>query len=130
MATLQKEAELQEVVQLVGYDALPEKEKAVLDVARMIREDFLQQSAFDEVDSYCSPMKQYGMLRTIMEMGRFQNEALERGATMEQLSTLPVRERISRMKEVKEEQVEAFFADLLKEIAGQMQSAGTQMAGA
>ncbi len=130
MATLQKEAELQEVVQLVGYDALPEKEKAVLDVARMIREDFLQQSAFDEVDSYCSPRKQYGMLRTIMEMGRFQNEALERGATMEQLSTLPVRERISRMKEVKEEQVEAFFADLLKEIAGQMQSAGTQMAGA
>ncbi len=130
MATLQKEAELQEVVQLVGYDALPEKEKAVLDVARMIREDFLQQSAFDEVDSYCSPKKQYGMLRAIMEMGRFQNEALERGATMEQLSTLPVRERISRMKEVKEEQVEVFFADLLKDIAGQMQSAGTQMVGA
>ena len=130
MAILQKEAELQEVVQLVGYDALPEKEKAVLDVARMIREDFLQQSAFDEVDSYCSPKKQYGMLRAIMEMGRFQNEALERGATMEQLSTLPVRERISRMKEVKEEQVEVFFADLLKDIAGQMQSAGTQMVGA
>lgn len=130
MATLQKEAELQEVVQLVGYDALPEKEKAVLDVARMIREDFLQQSAFDEVDSYCSPKKQFAMLRTIMEMGRYQNEALERGATMEQLSSLPVRERISRMKEVKEEQAEAFFAELLREIAGQMQSAGTQMVGA
>ncbi len=130
MATLQKEAELQEVVQLVGYDALPEKEKAVLDVARMIREDFLQQSAFDEVDSYCSPKKQYGMLKSIMEMGRLQNEALERGATMEQLSTLPVREKISRMKEVREEQTATYFSELLKEIAGELQSAGTQMVGA
>lgn len=130
MATLQKEAELQEVVQLVGYDALPEKEKAVLDVARMIREDFLQQSAFDEVDSYCSPSKQYGMLKAIMEMGRLQNEALERGASMDQLSSLPVREKISRMKEVKEDETKKFFEGLMKEIAVQLQSAGTEMVGA
>ncbi|MBX8643560.1 MAG: V-type ATP synthase subunit A, partial [Thermoplasmata archaeon] len=98
MAILQKEAELQEVVQLVGYDALPEKEKAILDVARMIREDFLQQSAFDEVDSYCSTAKQYGMLRAIIEMSRAQNVAIDRGVTMDKLSALPVRGRISRMK--------------------------------
>ncbi len=130
MAILQKEAELQEVVQLVGYDALPEKEKAVLDIARMIREDFLQQSAFDEVDSYCSPAKQFGMLNAIMEMGRLQNDALERGATMEQLSSLPVREKISRMKETKEEDVEKFFSGLLEEIREQLKTAGAEMVGA
>ena len=54
MNILQKESELQEVVQLVGYDALPDREKSVLDVAKIIREDYLQQSAFDDVDQFCS----------------------------------------------------------------------------
>ncbi|MEM3852079.1 MAG: V-type ATP synthase subunit A [Methanomassiliicoccales archaeon] len=116
MSTLQKEAELQEVVQLVGYDALPEREKAILSVARMIREDFLQQSAFDEVDSYCSVKKQYGMLRIIMEMGRLQNEAIEKGTTMENLSSLPVVEKISRMKEVPEEKFQTYMDELLREM--------------
>src|SRR5208337_1440436 len=63
---LQKESELQEVVQLVGVDALPEREKATLDIARMLREDYLQQSAYDEVDTYTSIQKQARMLRTIL----------------------------------------------------------------
>lgn len=116
MGTLQKEAELQEVVQLVGYDALPEREKAVLDTARMIREDFLQQSAFDEVDQYCSLRKQYLMLKAIMKMGRAQTEAIEKGAQMRQLQSLPVREKISRMKEVREEDFEKYYSELEKEI--------------
>ena len=58
MFLLQKEVELQEIVQLVGPDALPESEKAILEVTRMVREDFLQQSAFDEVDSFCPLEKQ------------------------------------------------------------------------
>lgn len=130
MSLLQKEAELQEVVQLVGYDALPEKEKAILDVARMIREDFLQQSAFDEVDSYCSPAKQYGMLRAIIEIGRKQNTAIEGGASMDQLSSLPVREKISRMKEIKESDFKVYFEGLMQEIADQVKTTEIQMAGA
>ncbi len=120
MAILQKEAELQEVVQLVGYDALPEKEKAILDISRMIREDFLQQSAFDEVDSYCSTRKQYGMLKTIIEMSRCQNEAIERGVSMEKLAALEVRGKISRMKEVREADFQQYFEGLLSEIKAQV----------
>ncbi len=120
MAILQKEAELQEVVQLVGYDALPEKEKAILDISRMIREDFLQQSAFDEVDSYCSTGKQYGMLKAIMEMSRCQNEAIERGVTMEKLTSLPVRSRISRMKEIRDAEFRQYYEELLGEIKAQV----------
>ncbi|MCL5253984.1 MAG: V-type ATP synthase subunit A [Candidatus Thermoplasmatota archaeon] len=116
MGILQKEAELQEVVQLVGYDALPEKEKAILDVARMIREDFLQQSAFDEVDSFCSTSKQYGMLKTIIEMSKRQNEAIDRGVTMEKLSSLPVREKISRMKEIRDSEFKQYYEGLIEEI--------------
>lgn len=120
MATLQKEAELQEVVQLVGYDALPEREKALLSLARMIREDMLQQSAFDEVDSYCSVKKQFGMLKAIIEMGRLQEKAVERGATMDALAPLPVREKISRMKEIPEDRFQQYLDEMLKEMKEQV----------
>ncbi|EQD33916.1 sodium-transporting two-sector ATPase, partial [mine drainage metagenome] len=76
---LQKEAELQEIVQLVGSDALPEREKAVLDTARMIREDYLQQSAYDEVDTYTSIGKQFRMLQAILGFGRRETEAVGKG---------------------------------------------------
>jgi V/A-type H+-transporting ATPase subunit A len=116
MSLLQKESELQEIVQLVGYDALPEKEKSVLDIARMIREDFLQQSAFDDIDTYCSLDKQYRMLKSIIELGKKQEKAIDRGNTMDQLQRLPSRSKISRMKEVKENDVKVFFASLWKEM--------------
>jgi len=66
MYLLQKEVELQEIVQLVGPDALPESEKAILEVTRMIREDFLQQSAYSDTDSFCPLDKQFWMLSTII----------------------------------------------------------------
>ena len=116
MSILQKESELQEIVQLVGYDALPEKEKSVLDIARMIREDFLQQSAFDEIDTYCSLGKQYNMLKSIVELGKKQEKAIDKGNTMDQLQRLPSRSRISRMKEVKEQDVKSFFESLRKDM--------------
>ena len=116
MGILQKESELQEVVQLVGFDALPEKEKSVLDIARMIREDFLQQSAFDDIDQYCSMGKQYGMISLILEMGRQQILALDKGFTMTQISTMPSRDKISRMKEVPEDKFKDFQEQLRKEI--------------
>ena len=62
LGMLQRESELQEIVQLIGYDALPEPEKGILDTARSIREDYLQQSAYDEVDTYTSIKKQFLML--------------------------------------------------------------------
>ncbi len=99
---LQKEAELQEIVQLVGVDALPEREKATLDVARMLREDYLQQSAYDEVDTYTSIQKQLRMLRAILEFGDREQEAIGRGATVAQLQKLPVRTKLSRMKWIPE----------------------------
>ncbi len=100
--TLQKESELQEIVQLVGVDALPEREKAILDVSRMIREDYLQQSAYDDVDTYTSIQKQYRMLRAILTFGEKEQEAIAKGATLAQLQKLPVRQKLSRMKWIPE----------------------------
>ncbi len=122
MSILQKEAELQEIVQLVGYDALPEREKATLDIARIIREDFLQQSAFDEVDTYCSINKQFLMLSAILELGRKQTAAVDKGLGMVQLQGIRVRGKISRMKEVKEEEFQKYYDDVMKEIDSEIGS--------
>ncbi|MCI4365748.1 MAG: V-type ATP synthase subunit A [Thermoplasmata archaeon] len=115
--TLQQEAELQEIVQLVGVDALPEREKAVLDVSRMLREDYLQQSAYDEVDTYTSIQKQYRMLRAILSFGEKEQEAIARGATVQQIQRLPVREKLSRMKSIPETDHAAAFDRLELEMA-------------
>ena len=109
LEVLQKESELQEIVQLVGVDALPEREKAVLDVARMLREDYLQQSAYDEVDTYTSIQKQYRMLRAILSFGDREQDAIGKGATVAQLQKLPVRTKLSRMKWIPEADLENQF---------------------
>ncbi|HKN06283.1 MAG TPA: V-type ATP synthase subunit A [Thermoplasmata archaeon] len=113
--TLQKESELQEIVQLVGVDALPEREKAVLDVARMLREDYLQQSAYDEVDTYTSIQKQARMLRTILRFGDLEQEAIGKGATVAELQKLPVRTKLSRMKWIPEAEAEKQFGEIERE---------------
>jgi V/A-type H+-transporting ATPase subunit A len=97
MALLQKESELQEIVQLVGPDALPDRERITLESTRMIREDFLQQNAYHEVDTYCSPTKQYQMLETILRFQEKAIAALERGAASSDLTDLKVKEEIGRM---------------------------------
>ncbi|MEM2124381.1 MAG: V-type ATP synthase subunit A [Methanolinea sp.] len=102
MYLLQKEVELQEIVQLVGPDALPESEKAILEVTRMIREDFLQQSAYSDTDSYCPLEKQFWMLSTIIAYYEASRDALNRGVSLRQISSLPLRAEIARMKEVKD----------------------------
>jgi len=114
---LQKEAELQEIVQLVGVDALPEREKAVLDAARMLREDYLQQSAYDEVDTYTSIQKQFRMLHTLLEFADREQEAIGRGATVAQLQKLPVRTKLSRMKWIPEAELASQFDQLELEMA-------------
>ncbi len=117
LETLQKEAELQEIVQLVGVDALPEREKAVLDVARMLREDYLQQSAYDEVDTYTSIGKQLRMLHAILDFGDREQDAVGRGATVAKLQQLPVRTKLSRMKWIPEKDLQAQFDQLALEVA-------------
>jgi len=109
---LQKESELQEIVQLVGYDALPEPEKGILDTARSIREDYLQQSAFDDVDTYTSIQKQHKMLSTILEFGRKEADVIKKGSTSAKVGALESRGMIPKMKWTKEEELEKLLNDI------------------
>jgi len=104
MFILQKETELQEIVQLVGPDALPESEKIILEVARMLREDFLQQFAFDDVDAYCPPKKGYWLLRTILAFYDASVQAMSHGVSLRQILELPLRDRIAMLKTTPHEQ--------------------------
>ena len=108
MEILQREAELDEIVRLVGIDALSWKDRLTMEVARSIREDYLHQNAFDEVDTYTSPEKQYHMLRLILLFGEKGRQALDGGANLSQVLGLPVRERIGRAKYIKEEDMSEF----------------------
>ena len=126
---LQKESELQEIVQLVGVDALPEREKGILDVARMLREDYLQQSAFDEVDTYTSIKKQYQMLRAIIGFGDREQEAIGQGATVAQLQALPVRTKLSRMKWIPETEATQQFQALETEMTMAVRELATATGG-
>ena len=114
---LQKEVELQEIVQLVGPDALPESEKAILEVTRMIREDFLQQSAYSDTDSFCPVEKQYLMLKAIVTYSDQVNLALTRGISLRQIQALPLRASIGRMKEAADT---ATIRDLIIDISNQL----------
>ena len=110
MNILQKEAELQEIVQLVGPDALPEKEQLILLVARMIREDFLQQNAFTD-DAFCSFEKQYYMLKTILAFGEEGEKALDSGKRVKDLRG-PIIEKIARMKEHNVEEIKSVLEEI------------------
>jgi V/A-type H+-transporting ATPase subunit A len=104
MEILQREAELLEIVRLVGPDALPEPDRGLLEVARMIREDFLQQSAFDPVDTYCPPRKQLGMLRIILEFYHAALEAIKSGVPVSKIKSLPLVVEISHLKRMPEQE--------------------------
>jgi V/A-type H+-transporting ATPase subunit A len=100
MALLQREVELLEIVQLVGSDALAENERAVLVVSRMLREDFLQQSAYHPVDRFCPMDKAYWMLSVVLDFYHRTLAALELEVPLEKISNLPVTDNIVRMKEI------------------------------
>ncbi|MEM2638339.1 MAG: hypothetical protein QW704_03135, partial [Candidatus Hadarchaeales archaeon] len=122
MALLQKEAELQEIVRLVGPDALPEHDRALLESARMLREDFLQQFAFHEVDSFCMPEKQIGMFKIILMFHRLSLDAVSRGIPLEKISSLPVRLRIADMKRIPIDKWETEFRKIEREVKEQFNS--------
>ena len=113
---LQQESELDEIVKLVGVDALSAEDRLTLEVARSVREDFLQQDAFSDTDSYTSLAMQYGMLSLILYFRDRALDSVKRGADIEKLSVLPVRERIGRAKNVSESEYKAVFADIREEI--------------
>ncbi|HDH07163.1 MAG TPA: ATP synthase subunit A, partial [Thermoproteales archaeon] len=100
MAILQKEDELKEIVRLVGPDALPESDREVLEVARMIREDFLQQSAFHEIDTYCPPKKAVLMMKAILLFYELGLEAIKKGISVDEIREMRVKSKIARMKEI------------------------------
>ncbi len=113
MRLLEKESELQEIVQLVGPDALPPSDRFALQAARIIREDFLQQNAFHDVDTYCDPKKQFRMLEVMMSYHDKGKDTLDKkSCTVEELEQMEVVEKLSRMSKVPSEQWEERYADI------------------
>jgi V/A-type H+-transporting ATPase subunit A len=115
MSILQREAELKEIVRLIGMDALSAQERILMEVARSIREDFLQQNAFHEVDTFTSLKKQYLMLKNILHFYHQAVKALERGIPLEEIVEAKIREKIARQKYVSEKKIEE-IEGLSKEI--------------
>ena len=126
MKILQEEAELDEIVKLVGMDALSAADRLKMETARSIREDFLHQLAFLEVDTYTSLKKQLLMMKLILAFYDTALPALEKGADIETVAALPVREKIGRFKYVKEEDIDAEYEGILKEIGTQINNAGRE----
>ncbi len=120
MHLLQVESELDEIVRLVGIDALSFKDRLTLEAARSIREDYLHQNAFHEVDTYTSPKKQFMMLKAIMTNYEKNLEALDKDASFRALLALPVRERIGRLKYVPEAEAEDEYNAIMKDMTEQI----------
>lgn len=120
LKTLQTESDLQEIVKLVGMDALSPEDRLTLEAAQSIREDFLQQNAFEDVDSFTQLDKQAAMMRLVFTFEEKAREAVRAGADIEAVSTLPVRERIGRFKAVPYENYRAEAQDVIREISSQL----------
>jgi len=122
MKLLQEEAELEEIVRLVGVDALSASDRLTLEAAKSIREDYLHQNAFHDVDTYTSLNKQYRMLKLIMGFYYKSKKALEAGASIKDLFNLPVRERIGRAKYTPEEEVDSVFYSIEEDLNKQIEA--------
>ncbi|MEO3993302.1 MAG: V-type ATP synthase subunit A [Desulfurococcaceae archaeon TW002] len=113
---LQRESELMELVRLVGPEALPDPDKLLLDVAKMIREDFLQQSAYHPIDAYSSPEKTVLMLDIIIKFYEEASRTLSEGVPLAKIREAPIISRIARMKEVRNEEFRKIYEDIVKDI--------------
>lgn len=118
VAVLQQEAELQEVVQLVGPDALQDQERLVIEMGRILRQDFLQQNGFDPVDAACSMKKAYGMLQLMLKLNDLAGEFIGEGGTVDEVLQQPVVEKISRSRYIAEDQFESYRDEVLSELDG------------
>ncbi|MEG1017227.1 MAG: V-type ATP synthase subunit A, partial [Oscillospiraceae bacterium] len=113
MALLQDESELEEIVRLVGVDALSFRDRIKLESARSIREDYLHQIAFNEVDTYTSPQKQYKMLTAIIHWFDKANAALDKDVVFSRITSMAVTEQIGRMKYIPEKEIDSRFDKLM-----------------
>ncbi len=123
LKTLQEESDLDEIVKLVGVDALSPEDRLTLEVARSIREDFLQQYAFDDVDGYTPLDKQHALLRLIFSYEDKSRAALKKGVDAETLANLPAREMIGRAKTVPNESYKEEFEKIEAEISAEIDRA-------
>ena len=120
---LQEESNLDEIVKLVGVDALSAEDRLTLEVARSVREDYLQQDAFSDTDAYASLKKQFELTKLILTFYRKAKDAIASGADINVISELPVRERIGRAKNVSESEYADEYADIIKQIENELDEA-------
>ena len=120
MTILQEEAELNEIVQMVGMDALSPTDRLKMEAARSIREDFLHQNSFHEVDTYSSLKKQHLLMQLVVAFYEHSKEALEKGASIQGLLKMEVRERIGRFKYVTEDKLDEEYDRIGKELASEI----------
>ena len=116
MSLLQEEAELDEIVKMVGMDALSPTDRLKMEAARSIREDFLHQNSFHEIDTYTSLRKQYLMMKLVLAFYEEASEALTKGASMQILINMEVRERIGRYKYTLDADIETEYEKILNEL--------------
>ncbi|NLJ70369.1 MAG: V-type ATP synthase subunit A [Clostridiaceae bacterium] len=116
MVLLQEESELQEIVRLVGHDSLSHLDRLKLEAARSIREDFLHQNSFHEIDTYTSLMKQFYMLNCLMNFYYEAVNALNKNADYNKIITLPIRDELARMKYIPEEKIEQSYQEFIKRV--------------
>ena len=117
---LQEESELKEIVQLVGVDALSSEDRMKLEACKSIREDYLHQNAFHEIDTYSSMRKQYLLLKLIMSFYELSKDAVAKGAPLNKVSTMAVREKIGRFKYIEEEKIDESFDEIKKELKDEL----------
>ena len=129
MSLLQEENELNEIVQLVGKDSLGAGDQLTLETAKMVREDFLQQNAFMDVDSYSSHDRQMRLLAMILDYDRLAREAVGKGAPLQELINIPAREKIGRAKSVEADRYVEVYADIAREMEEEI-AAVAEKAGA
>lgn len=129
MTLLQEEANLQEIVRLVGIDALSEGDRLKLEVAKSLREDYLQQNAFHEVDTYSSLNKQYKMLSLILKFNDEANKALKSGVYLDEILKMEVREKIARTKYIPENEVSK-IDEISKQLSSDMEKLISEKGGA
>jgi V/A-type H+-transporting ATPase subunit A len=122
MKILQQENELQELIQLIGPDSLQPHEQVVLETARMLREDFLQQNSFHKVDTYCPSLKGYMMLEIILKLHKLMTDAVKRNVEISKIKSLKCRERIGRMGTVSNTEYKGSFSRLEKDIIKEVNS--------
>lgn len=120
MKILQEESELEEIVRLVGVDALSPKDRVTLEVARSIREDYLHQNAYHAIDTFATPHKQYRMLKVILSYFYLAQDAVKKNVDLKELFNLSIREKIGRSKYIPKENMDKEFDSIELELADQM----------